>query len=336
MMMPLLILKSKIKNFYEKNYRIVRCILKMIFSFLAFYIITGELDYSDTFGQFWLLLMGAVVCGLTPDVVTACGILFFMCAEIAQVSVLLAVAILVIVIIYFLIFGRLAGRQSYLVFSIPLLSVLHLEYAVPAVAALFASPAMIPALIMGILLQFIIKGVSNYVAAAAGAADTGNVLVPLRYLFDYLLKNPLFIVTVLAFCLTFLCAYVIRKGKFKHGFQIAILVGTLILMTIELLSNIILELNMNLLLLTMRVIVSMVIAYVIQFFYITLDYHGTRKLQFEDDEYYYYVTAVPKFKVAVVDKTVTRIAPGEEGETFDLKEELEKALEEEKMEAKSD
>ena len=52
-------------------------------------------------------------------------------------------------------------------------------------------------------------------------------------------------------------------------------------------------------------------------------------MQFEDDEYYYYVTAIPKYKVAVVDKTVTRIVPDDTGETLDLKEELEKTLEEE-------
>ena len=63
----------------------------------------------------------------------------------------------------------------------------------------------------------------------------------------------------------------------------------------------------------------------------SLDYKGTRKLQFEDDEYYYYVTAIPKLKVAVVDKTVTRIV-GEEEENIDLKAELEKAAEEDENE----
>lgn len=62
-------------------------------------------------------------------------------------------------------------------------------------------------------------------------------------------------------------------------------------------------------------------------FRLTLDYHGTRKLQFEDDEYYYYVTAVPKIKVAAVDKTVTRIVPDEDDENQDLRSELEKELE---------
>ncbi len=124
--------------------------------------------------------------------------------------------------------------------------------------------------------------------------------------------------------------------RMKHGPQIAILVGAILLMSVQMLSNIALELEMNLVMLTVQVAVSMVIAYIIQFFHITLDYHGTKKLQFEDDEYYYYVTAVPKFKVAVVDRTVTRILPGEEEEDLDLKQELEKALREEEEEAQSD
>lgn len=51
-------------------------------------------------------------------------------------------------------------------------------------------------------------------------------------------------------------------------------------------------------------------------------------MQFQDDEYYYYVKAVPKLKVAVVDKTVTRIEEDRMEEKIDLKEEIEKVLEE--------
>ena len=57
----------------------------------------------------------------------------------------------------------------------------------------------------------------------------------------------------------------------------------------------------------------------------SLDYTGVRKLQFEDDEYFYYVKAVPKLKVAVVDKTVTKI-DGRDEAVIDLKNEIEKVL----------
>ena len=63
----------------------------------------------------------------------------------------------------------------------------------------------------------------------------------------------------------------------------------------------------------------------VQFFRMSLDYTGVRKLQFEDDEYFYYVKAVPKLKVAVVDKTVTKIDDRDEA-VIDLKNEIEKVL----------
>lgn len=42
-------------------------------------------------------------------------------------------------------------------------------------------------------------------------------------------------------------------------------------------------------------------------FQFNLDYARTEKVQFEDDEYYYYVKAVPKMAVAVPEKRVKRI-----------------------------
>ena len=71
-----------------------------------------------------------------------------------------------------------------------------------------------------------------------------------------------------------------------------------------------------------------VIAYLVQFFRMTLDYTGVHKLQFEDEEYLYYVKAVPKMKVAPGDKTVTRIEEDRDEGMIDLKEEIEKVLEE--------
>ena len=175
----------------------------------------------------------------------------------------------------------------------------------------------------------------TYSTLMPGGEGAESVLNSLQYLMDSVLHDPMVYVTIAAFCLSFMCIYLIRRGQFKYGFQIGILVGTIILMAVQLLSNIVLELPLNVGTMALQAGVSMILAYIIQFFRMTLDYHGTRKLQFEDDEYYYYVTAVPKLRVAAVDKTVTRIVPGE-GETFDLKEELEKALLEEESESKKD
>lgn len=53
--------------------------------------------------------------------------------------------------------------------------------------------------------------------------------------------------------------------------------------------------------------VSAVGAWLVQFMRLALNYAGVENLQFEDEEYYYYVRAVPKMNVAAPSKRVKRI-----------------------------
>lgn len=335
MMMTLLVLKSRIKNLYEKHYRILRGVLKAMIMFGVLVIVTQQLNYNNSLGYYFVLAAMAILCGVTPDIVSTVITIFVAAAEIASVSLLMAFAVFLVLVIYLLLFGRLEKKQCELILAIPLLSAIHIGYVVPVLAALFFSPVMIPAVIMGVIMKYVVLGVMDYNTAGAASLSEGSSLNALQYLTDSVLQNKMLIVTVIAYCFGFLCIYFIRRSKIRHGSQIGILVGAIVMMAIELLSNILWDLNRNLMALTLQVVLAMAIGYVVQFFRLTLDYHGTRKLQFEDDEYYYYVTAIPKFKVAVVDKTVTRIVPKEE-DSFDLREELEKVLEEEAKEKKAE
>ena len=53
--------------------------------------------------------------------------------------------------------------------------------------------------------------------------------------------------------------------------------------------------------------VSGIIVFIAKFFRMTLDYSGTKNIQFEDDEYYYYVKAVPKLNVTEKDVQIKHI-----------------------------
>ena len=57
----------------------------------------------------------------------------------------------------------------------------------------------------------------------------------------------------------------------------------------------------------------------IQFFFFSLDYSRTERLQFEDDEYYYYVKAIPKAMVSGMDKKVTKFSGKEKEERLTKK-----------------
>ncbi|MBQ5869094.1 MAG: ABC transporter permease, partial [Lachnospiraceae bacterium] len=54
-------------------------------------------------------------------------------------------------------------------------------------------------------------------------------------------------------------------------------------------------------------VIAVLAALIYQFFVFAVDYTRTEYLQYEDDEYHYYVKAVPKIAVSAPDVKVQRI-----------------------------
>ena len=239
MMMALLTLKSRLKSFYEKHYRILRCFGKAVLMIITLMIITSQLNYQAFLANHWIVLLLAVICAVTPDMASPLCVFLVTEIEVFQVSELIAVAILLIVLIYYLLFGRLANRQSVVLASVPVLSVLQISYLVPIVGGLFFSPVMIPALISSVFFYFVLCGVQEYALAASRMTQESTFFEPLKYLLDYLRGNLLLYTLLAAFVLTFICVYLIRRSKIQYASQIAILVGAILNLSILLFANIV-------------------------------------------------------------------------------------------------
>ena len=89
--------------------------------------------------------------------------------------------------------------------------------------------------------------------------------------------------------------------------MIAIISGVSVSAILLLVCEFIMELQFSVIAIVMGSAVSFVICSVVQFLEFNVDYNRTEIVQFEDDEYYYYVKAVPKNILAAPEKHVTRI-----------------------------
>lgn len=163
MIMALLVLKTRCKEFYEKNYRVVRSVLKIVISLILYSIILYQLPFSKELREYGLPLsvILALVSGFVPDSVIIFFAAMLTVFEISSVSYLVAACFLFVLLIYFLLFGRYAKSQSYLVLLIPALWPLNVVLVVPIVAALFLNLAMIPACLAGVFIRYILLAVEN-------------------------------------------------------------------------------------------------------------------------------------------------------------------------------
>ena len=116
------------------------------------------------------------------------------------------------------------------------------------------------------------------------------------------------LLTILVFVLVIAATYIIYRQSFEYSWLIAIGTGTILGIILFLVGGIVLEADVNILVIFLGSIGGAVLALIAQFFKGVLDYSRTETVQFEDDEYYYYVKAVPKVKVSEQNVKVQKIS----------------------------
>ena len=82
----------------------------------------------------------------------------------------------------------------------------------------------------------------------------------------------------------------------EYAWHIAVFGGGIAYMIIMAAGGIFLEATIPVVPLVAGTMVSVFVGEILEFFFFHVDYKRTERLQFEDDEYYYYVKAVPKIK----------------------------------------
>ena len=136
-----------------------------------------------------------------------------------------------------------------------------------------------------------------------------------RFIIDGLIKNREMVVTIAAFATTVIIMYLLRRMSIDYAWTIAMTAGAVVNIMVLLVGDLIFDINESLLSVILGTVLSFLLVLVLQFFVFYVDYSRTEKVQFEDDEYYYYVKAVPKVTVAKPEKKVKQISSARTGRT---------------------
>ena len=110
-----------------------------------------------------------------------------------------------------------------------------------------------------------------------------------------------------AFAAASVVVYCVRKLSVDYARTIAVVLGMAVQMGVICSGEIYIGETGRIVKVIVGCVISLVIVLVLDFMSLTVDYSRVEHTQFEDDEYYYYVKAVPKAFVSVEDKQVKHI-----------------------------
>jgi hypothetical protein len=108
---------------------------------------------------------------------------------------------------------------------------------------------------------------------------------------------------MIIFAITIGITAVLAKFSYPFAMYIAIAAGTIMNIIGSIIAGFIVGQDVDVNLVLIGSIVGIVLALVIRFGQGMLDYKHTQRVQFEDDDYYYYVKAVPKIDSEKAKKT---------------------------------
>lgn len=302
----LLLIREYIRNFYVKYEDYVVPGLKFLLALTALAMINGELGYMEQLDSAAAVLVVSLVCSFMPRSFILLVSAGFVVLHLYDVSLECAVVTLLIFLLLFLLFVRFSSKSTLLVLLTPMLFALKMPYAAPLLAGLLGNPLSSLAVACGVVVYYTLSYMSAN-ASFFGSTEAESMIARFREILDGILKDQGMLVVVAAFVVTVILVYLVRRLSVDYAWTIAIVAGALLDIVILLIGDLIYDTNFSILGVLFGSILSVAAVFAVQFFRFNLDYTRTEKVQFEDDEYYYYVKAVPKMAVATPEKKVKKI-----------------------------
>ncbi|NLL76624.1 MAG: hypothetical protein GX235_05195 [Clostridiales bacterium] len=305
-MTSLLVAKQYIKKIYGKYEVYLVPLLKFLISFICFLLVNANLGYMNKINNIAIVLVLALMCSFMPSNFVIIVAAALVVAHLYALSLECAIVALAIFLLMFLLYFRFSPKDMLVVVLTPICFWLKIPYVIPISMGLIGTPTSAVSTACGVIVYYLIAYIRQS-ATTLVSMETEEVTAKFRYLIDGILNNKGMIVTLVAFTATIILVYLLRRLSMDHSWTIAIIAGALVNVMILLVGDLMFDTNVSIAGIIIGTIVSAIIAVVIQFFEFNVDYSRTEKVQFEDDEYYYYVKAVPKVTVATPERKVKQI-----------------------------
>lgn len=297
---PIYEFRERLIGIYAKHTRFIRVLLRFMAAFFMVMAIDSKTGYAQELGSLPAALGISLLCCVIPWGMVTAVMSLVLLVQFFKVSFIVALVGLVIVLMMVLIDLLFAPGYQGVVFFVPLFFFFKLPFLLPLILGLIAPVTSVIPMLFGLVLYFMMDYVSTTAGVLADATEAAGMSDRFMQLIDGLTGNWTLMVIVAAFSITVVIVYIIHRLSIDYAWAIAVAAGMVTDLVLVLFGGASSETaaGMDVVYVVVSSLASGAIAYLLQFMIFAVDYKRTEITQFEDDEYYYYVKAVPKVRVA--------------------------------------
>ena len=296
-MKTILAWRVALQKLYSRYSVFVIHIARFILGFIVFQQIAENLGFMEAATSTTVSFGLALICAffpLTVLVTVAAGVVLL---QLYTLSLPVMAVTLIFLLLLYIMLLRFVPQRIWLVLVVVLAYIYNLPFALPILFGLLGTTFFVVPLICGTIIYYILHYVATGYAAYVieGLEMQGVIEIIVNFTYHSLENMEMWVMAaILVVCMLFI--YAIRSRSFPHSWKVAIGVGAIALAFSIIMGPPMVGLDLSDGLFGV-ILMTIVVGFILEFLFFSVDYSKTEMLQFEDNEYYYYVKAIPKLGI---------------------------------------
>ncbi|HJB00743.1 MAG TPA: hypothetical protein H9780_06225 [Candidatus Mediterraneibacter merdavium] len=305
-MSTLLIWRERLQKLYAAYSIYILKGLQFLMGVILFALINSNIGFMKIASSVFCTVGLAVVCTFFPMIVTVMAATALMLVHFYALSLPIAIVAAVIFLIMYIFYFRFTPKKAWIVLLSAMAFGLKIPFVIPVVFGLLGTPVWIIPAGCGIMAYYMADFVKGS-AAALKSVDAEGLAGSLVSSMKQILGSKEMWLMIIAVTIGILAVNLVRTRSVNHAWKIASAAGAVVCVVAASAGNIILKVDLAYAPMIMSAVLGVAAGLVLEFLFFSVDYSRTENIQFEDDEYYYYVKAVPKVGVSAPEKRVKHI-----------------------------
>lgn len=307
-MLSLLVAREKIRAFYARYDLFINPLIKFVLVLSALVMIRSNIGYAEALNNPLISVGLALICSVLPFGGISFVLSLYLLLDVYKASYDMAIILAVMLICITMLYYGFKPGDSYLLILTPIAFALRIPYAVPLLVGLGGSMVSAIPVGFGVVLYYFILFIKSNIGTLSNASSM-EITQKYMILIEGAFSNKTMNLMVISFVVCIVIVYLVRTLSINYAWLVAIVSGIVAELTLIFIGDLRYGIKLQPGELFGGMVLSALIATVYHFFVFAVDYSHTEYTQFEDDDYYYYVKAVPKIVVTTPDRKVQKFSP---------------------------
>lgn len=303
-------IRDAMRSFFFSNSGWLKIVGKGLIGLCSFLIINHYFGYIDFLTDPLFAIALAIACAFIPMRAGGLIVMIYTFVQLTGLSGQVALVALILMVVSCGISIFYGAKHIFNISYIPIALQIQMPYPIVVGSALVGEMRDVTSVICGGVLSFYFKTIREN--ASLFLEENGDVTV-IDVIAQKMVVNPMLYIYVASLVAMFVAIILIRNLEITRSWLVALVTGIFLEMAFMLIGYVITGNISKVPMLMIANAIAFVVGFAMTYIFRDLDYERVERVQFEDDDYVYYVTAIPKIELAKEEKRVTRITRSRNG-----------------------